>query len=162
MTRKPGDESSARERFAAVAESIADEFGWQSIPFERDQETGRIATITDDRDFERVIWVHDIEREMVRCLVFGKLVTPQPRRQAMFELCARINFGLPFGCLEYVFADDVLMFRDSADFAAKNAELAVKSVTLRALNLGKRYASAIAAVIAGTTPEQAASDAEKS
>src|SRR4029077_10599522 len=144
-----------RSAFLAEASRIGTEFGWKTATFEREDEAVCVAAIPDDSSYDRLVWVDDTGRKMLRCMMIGRLEVPKPRLQAIFELCARINHGLPFGCLEYAFDDRVLVFRDSADLDWAPAEQVIKGSTLRVLKLGERYAAAIRAVLDGAEPEAA-------
>ena len=49
------------------------------------------------------------------------------------ELCARVNDGLYFGCLEYGFAERTLMFRDSFPAPAGNVATQLPECSARIL-----------------------------
>jgi hypothetical protein len=148
--------------FIAEAGKLATEFGWRAKSFERDGEAVLVALTETDPSFERCVWVYNIERMSIRCMLVGKEKVPSKRRAAAFELCARINEGLPFGCLEYSLRDDVLVFRDSADAEWGPLDKLVGGTTARVLNLGKRYGGAIHATLAGKEPEAAVKESEAS
>ncbi len=141
--------------FLKEAVGLATHFGWQTRTFEREQETVCVAAIPGDPSFNRFVWVYDAERAMLRCMMVAKQEVPQRREGAILELCARVNEGLPFGCLEYSFGDRVLVFRDSADLDWGPVNKVIGGVTARVLNLGQRYAGAIRSTLDGERPEDA-------
>jgi hypothetical protein len=88
-------------------------------------------------------------------MLVGKQAVPPKRKSAMLELCARVNEGLPFGCLEYSFGEHILVFRDSADLDWGPTDKIVGELTSRVLNLGKRYVGAARLTLDGKDPEMA-------
>jgi hypothetical protein len=146
--------------FIAETGKHATGFGWPAKSFERDGEVVLVALTETDPSFERFIWVYNIERVALRCMLVGKEVVPAKKEPAILELCARVNEGLPFGCLEYSFSDRVLVFRDSADLDWGPLDKVVSGTTSRVLNLGQRYAIAIQAALKGEKPEAAVKKAQ--
>lgn len=146
--------------FIAEAGKLATDFGWRAKTFERNGEAVLVALTETDPFFERFVWVYNLERVAVRCMLVSKEKVPVKRLPAILELCARINESLPFGCLEYSFGDRVLVFRDAADLDCGLLEKVVKDTTMRVLNLGRRYVSAIEATLKGDKPEIAVKSAE--
>lgn len=153
--------SSAAEKFLYEAGRLADEFKWPAKSMQRNAEVVLIALITTDPSFDRFVWVYDTERLLLKCMMVSKEAVPPQRQMAVLELCARINEGLPFGCMEYCFADHILLFRDSTDLDWTAFDQAIGATTSRVLNLGTRYAKAIHDVIKGEEPKKAVSGAEK-
>ncbi len=139
---------------AAVAEFAAG-FGWRVRSFERDEELVALVALDSDSSFEQVLWVYDAERASLRCLLVSRAVVPVGRERAILELCARINDGLVFGCAEYSFKDRTLVFRDSVQLGYGILAELLASTSARLLDLGSRYASAIRATLAGSTPVEA-------
>src|SRR5262249_42978102 len=103
---------------------------------------------------------YNTDRTTLRCMLVSNATVPQPRQTAILELCARINEGLPFGCLEYSFSDRVLVFRDSADLDWGPLDQVISRTTSRVLNLGQKYATAIQSTLEGAIPEDAVRIAE--
>ena len=155
MSAHGGPEAMDRPAFLTHASRIATDFGWKTATFEREDEAVCVAAIPDDDMYDRLVWVFDSGRNMLRCMVISRPEVPAPRLPAVFELCARVNQGLPFGCLEYAFGDRLLVFRDSTDLDWGPPDLVIKGTTSRVLNLGKRYAMAIKAVLEGEAPDAA-------
>jgi hypothetical protein len=148
------------ENFLASTSNLATQFAWPIRTFERDAETVCVASIPTDASFERFVWVYDSERVMLRCMMVGRQIVPERRETNVFELCARINEGLPFGCLEYSLGSRVLVFRDSADLNWGKLNEVIEGTTARTLNLGRRYAKAISLVLDGKKPEDAVREGE--
>lgn len=146
--------------FLNEARRLAASFLWKTATLRRENEVACVAALPADGIFERVVWIYDAARTAMRCLMIGRQAVPAARLDAVFELCARVNHNLPFGCLEYAFEDKVLLFRDSADLDWGPSEEIIKGATSRVLNLGKRYASAIEAVLNGAEPEAAVRESE--
>src|SRR4051812_26423419 len=115
MTPKREASTPDNEQFlAAVAECTAP-FGWQLQSFTRDEEFIVLVALENVPAFEQVIWIYNTEHGSFRCLLVSRAVVPPARKDSIFELCARINDGMTFGCLEYSFSDEALVFRESAD-----------------------------------------------
>lgn len=148
------------EEFTQEAGKLSTSFGWPTKTFERDEEAVVVALTDTDPTFERFVWVYNLERTTLKCMLVSKEKIPEKRQAAVFELCARINEALPFGCLEYSFGDEVLVFRDSCDLDYGPLETMVTGTTARVLNLGRRYESAITATLKGEKPEVAVEQAE--
>jgi hypothetical protein len=160
MTPEKAKNDPSAADFLAEAGKLATKFGWPAQTLERPGEVVCVAATKSDAAFARFVWVYDTERTALRCLLVGQQTIPAGRRTAIFELCARVNEGLPFGCLEYSFSDKVLVFRDSADLDWAPLRQIVEGVTARVLNLGRRYSSAIKATLDGEMPEDAVATAE--
>jgi hypothetical protein len=161
MTSKKEASTPDKEQFlAAVAECTAP-FGWQLQSFTRDEEFIVLVALENDPSFEQIIWVYNMDHISVRCLLLSRAVVPPERKDSIFELCARINDGLTFGCLEYSFSDVALIFRQSADLdACGSLEHVLRETTARVLDLGHRYRVAIDATLAGESAEQAIAETE--
>jgi hypothetical protein len=144
-----------RAEFLAEAGKIAAKFSWPTKPFDHGTEIALVAEMVSDADFERFIWSYDTRRRILRCLAVSRLAIPPKRRAACLELCARINENLPFGCAEYSFADQVIVFRDSADVEWGPFKDVLIGTTQRALNLASDYAPAIHDTLEGEKPEDA-------
>jgi hypothetical protein len=147
-------------RFIAAAGKLATKFAWRARSFEREGEVVLVALTESDISFERFVWIYDIERGALRCLLASKEQVPSKRQLAILELCARVNEGLPFGCLEYSFSDHILVFRDSADLHWERLDEIINDTTARVLNLGHKYATAIHATLQGGKPKDVIADAE--
>jgi len=147
-------------QFLNAAGKLAEEFGWPAKSSERGSEVVLVAATNTDPSFERFVWVYDTERTALRCMLVGKQRVPAEREAAILELCARVNEALPFACLEYSFSENVLVCRDSADLDWGPLDHIVSGTTARVLNLGRRYADAIASTLKGTAPADAVAKAE--
>src|SRR5882762_4902658 len=146
--------------FIEEAGNLATEFGWPAKTFERNGEAVVVALTETDPGFERFVWVYNFARVSLRCMLVHKETVSENRLPAILELCARVNEALPFGCAEYSFDDQVLVFRDSADLDWGPLKQVVTDTTARVLNLGRRYAGAIEATLNGEKPETAVKNAE--
>jgi hypothetical protein len=147
--------------FFNEAGKLAAEFGWPAKTTERGPEKMLVALTKTDPSFERILWVYDTERTTMRCALVGNDKVPEQKEPAILELCARVNEGLPFGCLEYSFSQRVLVVRDSADLEWGPLDTIVGSTTSRVLNLGKKYSGAIRATLNGDKPADAVENVEK-
>lgn len=145
------------EAFLVAARKIAAKFLWPTVRFDHGDEVALVAKM-DDPHFARFIWSLDARRRLLRCLAVGRIAVPARRKGAVFELCARVNEALPFGCAEYSFVDDVVVFRDSADIEWGPFEELVVGTTQRALNLATEYGPAVAETVAGKAPAEALAD----
>jgi hypothetical protein len=163
MMKKNGSKSLAPDSATFIAEAgrLAVEFGWPARSSEQASEVVLVALTKSDPAFERFVWIYDTEQLTLRCMLVGSWVVPQAREQAVLELCARINEGLPFGCIEYSFSNRALVFRDSADLDWGPLGEVLSGSTARVLNLGRRYAASVQATLDGTDPEIAVQVAEK-
>ena len=141
--------------FLAEANKLAKGFGWQFKDIEREHETVCVAKIAADPFFERFVWIFDSERNMLRCLLISAKAIAADKTAAALETCARVNEGLPFGCLEFAFQERVVVFRDSADLDWGPLAQVAEDTTSKTLNLGRRYAKAVTAVLEGSSPKQA-------
>jgi len=160
MTGPEISSAPAAADFIAVAGALAERFGWPMRTSEHGNESVCVARVEGDPAFERIVWVYDLERVTLRCMLVGASQVPAPLVPAVFELCARVNQGLPFGCLEFAFDDAVLVFRDSCDLDWGPLEQLVDGTTARVLNLGERYAVAIDEVLRGVSVVDAVAHAE--
>ncbi|MBD2766358.1 hypothetical protein IC235_00455 [Hymenobacter sp. BT664] len=144
-------------KFTIEAKKIASKFNWpaQLLEREREREIALVALIEEDPLFERLVWVYDTYRTMLRCLLVCKEKITVKKQPAVLKLCALINTGLPFGCIEFNFHEKVLVFRDSADLNYGPLDQIMNDITERVLNLGKHYKSAIQETIKGKKPEEA-------
>ena len=159
---KSDDDSSTRAaRFIAAAAKLATKFAWRTRSFEREGEVVLVALTETDVSFERFIWIYDTERTALRCLLASKENVPSKRQQAILELCARVNEGLPFGCLEFSFSDHILVFRDSSDLYWDHLDEVLNDTTARVLNLGRKYAESIHATLQGEKPNDAIAAVEE-
>ncbi|MBO2011553.1 hypothetical protein [Hymenobacter negativus] len=149
------------EAFLAEARKLAEKFAWTHQDMKRKKEVVLVARIDADDSFERFVWIYDTHRTMLKCMLVGRVTIPVRKLGAVLKLCALVNEGLPFGCLEYSFGERILVFRDSADMGWGPLAQVVVDVTERTLNLGRRYADAIQAVLEGTNPQEAVGIADK-
>jgi len=147
--------------FLTEVSKLALQFAWPTRSFERDGEVVLVALTQTDPLFERFVWVYDTERVTVRCMLVTKEKVDAQKYPPILELCALINQGLPFGCLEYSFDDKVLVFRDSSDLDWGPLDKIVGGTTSRVLNLGRKYAATIKLVIEGESPQSAVKKAEE-
>ena len=146
--------------FLKAVGDLAASFGWRLRSFERDDELAAVAALDHDSSFEQVLWVFDTKRTFIRCLLVGRGTVAADREAAILELCARINDGLAFGCAEYSFNDRTLVFRDSVQLGYGKMSDLVESTSARLLDLGSRYAPAVRATLAGSSPAEAMSRAQ--
>jgi hypothetical protein len=161
MTSEKRDPGPDTGQFLAAVREWTASFGWQVQSFTRDEEFIVIAPLENDPSFEQIIWVYDTEHGSFRSLLVSRAVISAERRDAIFELCARINDGLTFGCLEYSFSDAALVFRESADLdTCGPLERVLHETSARVLDFGQRYAVAIDATLKGEKPEDAVTKAE--
>lgn len=156
MKPKPGNS----ERFMDEVLAVAGPMGWQPRPFRRGEELVAVAPLEGDPSFAQVLWCFDTAHRSLRSLLAGRAPVPPEREAAVFELCARINDGLVFGSAGYDFDERVVVFRESCEFADDSPPGAVERATARLLQLGTRYASAVAATLAGKAPAEAVAGAE--
>jgi hypothetical protein len=147
-------------QFIAAAAKLAAKFEWRTRSFEREGEAVLVALTEADDAFERFVWIYDTERTALRCLLASKNEVKAKRQTAILELCARINEGLPFGCVEYSFSDHIIVFRDSADLTWGPLDEIVNGTTARVLNIGQKYSAAIHATLQGIAPKDAIAEAE--
>jgi hypothetical protein len=143
------------EGFLAALGELAASFGWRLRSFKRDDELIALVALDHDPSFEQILWVYDTSGGFVRCLLVSRGSVPAEREAVIFELCARINDGLVFGCAEYSFDDRVLVFRDSVQLGYGKMPDLLASVSARLLDLGSRYSPAIRATLAGTSAIEA-------
>ena len=160
MTRPEISSAPSTAEFIAIAGALAERFGWPMRTSAHGAECVCVARVEGDQEFERIVWVYDVERVTLRCMLVGASQVPAPLVPAVLELCARVNQGLTFGCLEFAFDDAVLVFRDSCDLDWGPLEQLVDGTTARVLNLGGRYAVAIAQVLEGVPVVDAVAQAE--
>ncbi len=158
---KTNKNSPTSDQFLIEVNKLAIKFNWPTRSFERGSETVLVALIETDVTFERFVWVYDTERITLRCMLVGKVAIEVKEQTAFLELCARINEGLPFGCLEYSFVDRIFVFRDSADLDWGPLDKIIGGTTSRVLDLGQKYASAIKDTLQGEKPEKAVEKSEK-
>jgi hypothetical protein len=149
------------DKFLLEVNKLASQFAWPARSLHRGTEVALVALTQNDDAFERFVWVYDSERNMLKGMLVYKEPIPSKSLNAILELCARINEGLPFGCLEYSFGERALVFRDSIDLDWSPLDKAVGATTSRVLNLGRRYAEAIRLTLQGKKPEFAVVEAEK-
>ena len=147
------------EGFLAVVGGLAGSFGWRLRTFERDDELVALAALDHDSSYEQVLWVYNTRRGSVRCLLVNRATVPAAREGAILELCARINEDLVFGCAEYSFGDRTVIFRDSVQLGSGDTGDLLTGATARVLDLGSRYAPAVRATLAGSSPVEAMSHA---
>ena len=147
--------------FLSEARQLADKFAWTHQNMKRKKEVVLVARIDADESFERFVWVYDTNRVMLKCMLVGRATIPVRKLGVVLKLCALVNEGLPFGCLEYSFGEQILVFRDSADMGWGPLAQVVVDVTERTLNLGRCYAAAIQAVLGGAEPAEAVAKADK-
>ena len=155
-TKQPPEANS----FIAEVGKLAARFCWPLRTFERGDEVVCVAQLANDPEFERFVWIYDTDRVMLRCMLVGKNKVVPGQRAVFFELCARVNEALPFGCLEYSFDEDILVFRDSTDLDWGPMDALVEGSTARVLNLAESYAAAIANVLKGVSPKDAIAGAD--
>lgn len=144
-----------REQFLNAVREFAEPLGWTARSFEREEELIAFVELTNDPAFERVAWVYSASKEIVRCLLMVRDEVPAERREAAIELCARINDGLFFGCLEYGFKERTLTFRDSFPMSAGTVAALLPECSARILGLGAHFSPAVRATLAGIAPERA-------
>lgn len=149
----------------ATAEAIrglAHEFGWAVAQRAVNAETVLLSPLEGDPPFTRFVWVIDGGRSMLRCLFVTAPIWEGDAVPKALRLAALVNHGLPFGCLEYNFAEDVLVFRDAIDLDWGEPGALVSTVTSRVLQLGRRYRTAVQAVYDGRLdPDDAVAAAER-
>ncbi len=143
------------EQFLVEAARLAARFSWPNRRLDHGDEVALVANMATDPDYERFIWSYDKRRESLRCLVVSRIKIPAKRRVAILELCSRINEGLPFGCAEYSFADDLVVFRDSADLGWGPFKQVLAATTQKVLNLATEYATTIHDTLDGEKPAEA-------
>jgi hypothetical protein len=156
MKSHPPDTSA----FLTEVGKLANKFAWPVRTFDREGEVVCVALTQADPSFERFVWVYDTDRTMLRCMLVGRQKVSPRRRTAILELCARVNEALPFGCLEYSFGENVLVFRDSTDIDRGPLEQLIGGTTSRVLNLGERYGPAVQSVLKGEKPESTVAKAD--
>ncbi|WP_124602041.1 YbjN domain-containing protein [Burkholderia sp. Bp8963] len=151
------DEATAPDPESVIAtlDELVTSLGWRLHAFNRDDESVGLVSLGHDPFFEQIIWIYDTKRALVRCLLVGRERIPANREAIIFELCARINDGLIFGCAEYSFSDCALVFRDTAPVGAGNLKEILTDLSGRVLNLGARYRPVIAAALAGSSAIEA-------
>jgi hypothetical protein len=149
------------KQFLAAVGELAASLGWQHQSFKRDEEIIAVVALDQDPSFEQAIWVYDVKHVFMRCLLVNRSAIPPEHEGAILELCARINDGLSFGCVEYCFDDRTVIFRDSADLQYGALVELVMSTSTRLLDIGSRYAPAIRATLTGSTPLEALNHAAK-
>jgi len=161
MTSEKQDPAPSNEQFLDAVSELIKPLGWELQHFRRDQELVALVSVENDPAFEQFIWVYDNDGVFFRCLLVSRGVVPPEREPAILELCARINDGLNFGCAEYSFDDQTVVFRNSVDLrTCGSLEEVVHHATSRMLSLGKRYSNAIANTLKGTNPKEAMAKAE--
>jgi hypothetical protein len=161
MTSEKQDSAPGNEQFLDAVSELIKPLGWQLQHFTRDQELVALVPTENDPSFEQLIWVYDTDGVFFRCLLVSRAVVPPEREPAILELCARMNDGLNFGCAEYSFDDQTIVFRNSVDLrTCSPLAQVVSDATSRVLGLGRRYAVAIEATLAGDKPEDAVKKAE--
>ncbi len=142
------------EQFQEALTALAASLGWSVRSFRRDEERVGLAALEQDPAFEQVLWIYDPRSDSLRCLVVVRAPIPPHREREIVELCARINDGLIFGCAEYGFAEQVVVFRDSVPVGAPWPQL-LQDLTGRLLRLAAHYWPAVAETIAGAEASQA-------
>lgn len=143
------------DAFLATVREVAAPFGWRVRSFTRDEEVVALATLDNDLLFEQVLWINVAKEKYVRCLLVTRGSVPEARKDAILELCARINDGLIFGCAEYSFEEGIFVFRDAITLECGKLSELLSLVTARLLDLGSRYSAAIQTTLAGMSPEEA-------
>lgn len=146
--------------FLDVLGELAREFGWRVQSFAQGSQEVAVVGFEALEPFEQLLWIHDPEHRSVRCLLLVRRRVPADRQQAALELCARVNDGLTFGCLEYAFSDQTLSFRDSSEVEGRGLDAAIRRTTSRVLSLGQRYFLAVDRVLSGVSALVACADAE--
>jgi hypothetical protein len=139
---------------------LAREFGWRVQSFAHGSQEVAVVGFDALEPFEQLLWIHDPEANTLRCLLLLRQRVPADRLQAALELCARVNDGLSFGCLEYAFSDQTLSFRDSSEVEGLGLDAAIRRTTSRVLSLGQRYFLAVDRVLSGVSALIACADAE--
>lgn len=162
MTLEPESTPPDPSAFVLAVGGITERLGWPMRFSERGEESVCVALTESDPAFERCIWIYDTERVTLRCMLITREPVDQQLEGPILELCARVNESLPFGCLEYSFGERVLVFRDSCDLDWGPLVALIEGTSSRVLNLAKRYAPAIAAVISGEAPADAVARADES
>jgi len=137
--------------------NLVSQFSWPMKHFQRESETVCVALTEQDEVFERIVWVYNTEQMTLRCLLVGENKIDQDRRAEIYELCSRVNDSLPFGCMEYSFEEDVIVFRDSADLELGPLKQLLESTTAKVLNLGDLYSGAMKQVLGGVSAKIAIS-----
>src|SRR4051812_30160792 len=136
MTSEKQNPAPSNEQFLAAVTELIKPLGWELQHFTRDQELVALVSVENDPSFEQFIWVYDNDGVFFRCLLVSRVVVPPEREPAILELCARINDGLNFGCAEYSFDDQNVVFRNSVDLRTCGAlEEVVHHATSRMLSL---------------------------
>lgn len=140
------------EGLLAVITDIGTALGWTIRSFRREDELIILTALDQDTNFEQMIWVHDVDQGYVRCLLVWRGAITADQHAKVFELCARINNGLVFGCAEFSFHEGALLFRDSALLRFGPPADVLRDVTARLLELGSRYTPAVRATLDGEDP----------
>lgn len=161
MTNEKESSAPGNEEFLQAVTELTTPLGWEIQHFNRDQDLIALVATENDPSFEQFMWVYNAEGVSLRCLLVSRAVVPAERETAILELCARINDGLNFGCAEYSFDDQTIVFRNSADLGTCGPLAKVLGdATSRVLGLGRRYRGAIEATLKGGKPEDAVKEAE--
>jgi hypothetical protein len=156
MTTDQDNPAPDNEEFLNALRELTSPLDWEVQSFTRDHELIAIVGLDNDPRFEQVLWVYDTEGLFVRCLLVSRAEVPPESEPAIMELCARINDRLSFGCAEYSFDDQTIIFRNSLDLRTCGPlERVMSDATSRVLSLGRRYAPAITAVLDGGNPKDA-------
>ncbi len=163
MTSEKQDSAPSHEQFLEAVSELIKPLGWELQHFTRDEELIAVVSLSEESDptFQQFIWVYDKDGVFFRCLLVSRAEVPPEREPAILELCARINDGLNFGCVEYGFDDQTVSFRNSVDLrTCAPLPDVVRHATSRMLGLGKRYSGAITKTLKGAKPKEAMATAE--
>ncbi|EYF01856.1 YbjN domain-containing protein [Chondromyces apiculatus] len=151
------------EAFLAETEQLAEEVSWPFESFGEVNETtvASGALIEADPVYEKLIWSYDTENCLATCMLVCREEVPATRRAAVLKLCALVNDGLSFGCLDYSLESGALAFRDHADLLFGPLDVALRRATGRLLSLAQQIAPAIHGTLHGKKPGQALRDARR-
>jgi len=153
MTTTPQD-------FREAVDKVCADFNWVTHAFTRDDEFAVLCELEGDEHFEQILWILNTQRNTFRCLVTSRMEVPPGKTSTLLELCARINDGLGFGCAEFSFADQQVVFRDGADLQGQGLEDIVSVTSARLFSMAMRYGPAVNRVLAGDAPAEAVARVE--
>ncbi|WP_156338525.1 hypothetical protein [Chondromyces crocatus] len=149
--------------FLAETEQIANELSW---PFEsfgeiNDFTVASGALIATDPTYEKLIWSYDTDTTIATCMLVARDAVTPARQSAVLKLCALVNDGLSFGCLDFALDDGTLALRDHADLHFGPLDQVLRRATGRLLSVAQQLAPALRGTLTGKKPEAALLDAQQ-